>query len=189
MTYQKILERLVTFAPPILAAHTKDVRHCIGATVAVVDVFTWFDIEAEPLSVRVLVANDQYCRDRQRGVSSVSSIARGGHVCDTGGDGIAGTVVGNAWHGHLVAWLPAHGDIIDLTLGAFSRPAKDIRLPAVGVFPFQPPGGDYTINRVHLEYIAQPEVVSWRLSPDYHDETRRAIIREPLLRAIRKGRC
>jgi len=189
MKVSKVIDRLVAFAPPVLAAATRMPEHCVLATMTACDVLAAFDIPAEPCSVRVTIANRRYIEGLTRGLAPASIVATGGHLIDTGADGqTLVTDRGRMWHGHLVAWLPGPRLIVDLVVGAWTRPAKAIRFPAAHALAFTPPaqeyprGGPGTVIRYE---VVRPDPGGWR---DAHDATtdRRDLVR-PIVQAIRRG--
>lgn len=186
MTATKVLERLMLYAPPILAATTRTRARCIAATALGCDVLHAFDIQAEPYPVIVSLANAAYVAAEKRGADPVTAIARGGHLMIVGDEGREP----NAWPGHLVIRLPQWRALIDLDFQQFGRPKQNIHVDAAEVLPwpagttsrrFRGPDGAELV-------ITASEDDRWQRSPDWCDEARRAPMVAALCRAIRKNR-
>lgn len=198
MTPTKIVNRLVDFGPSVIGPHTKRPDHCVLATAVGVDVLQTFGIDARPLCVRISLVNkillDYVAVHGRIGDADVPVLlANGGHMLDTGGpeDAHTGTVNDRGWFGHLIVWVPHvnGGGVVDLSLGAFNRPAKDIIVPPSGSFQFRPPGCSYTLPcGAELRYEMRPDDVSWMTAKDWaHPSRREPIVRE-LVAVIRRGR-
>ena len=185
MTQSKVLDRLVRYAPPILARAAAARHRCILATAVGLDVLAVFDVPAAPLAVLVDLVNQRYLDARAAGFSAASAIATGGHVITTAPPEYT-DVPGNAWAGHLV--ICTHGGLIDLDLQQFRRPAFGLELPAAAQFAwrdglrareFEVPGG-----RLRYEVVDDR---SYEQSKDWYLPHRRAPIVGDVCRAIRKG--
>lgn len=201
MTTAKIITRMVDFGPTVLKNYTKTPNHCIAATAVGVSVLVDLGVEAYGLSVRMALANKVWSDDNKRRegqpmteADAVRLQMAGGWVLDTNPSGSDDDVVDpEQWPGHVVIYLPHHGDggFIDLNFGQFNRPAKNIRVPAAASFHF-PTGGRWRYELpggCQMVVEARTHDTTWQDCPDWQ---RRATkwkdaIRD-LTRAVRKGR-
>jgi hypothetical protein len=184
MTSSKVLERLIEFAPPILAAHTGVRARCIAATAVGCDVLRAFDIPAEPYPVVIELANAAFIAAAKRGADQVTAVARGGHIL------VMGEPSPGGWPGHLVIHVRAYGVLVDLDFQQFRRAEQQINADAAEVFPW--PSG--TTTRVFTNADGARLVIeatddhTYERSPDWTALNRRRPMVAALIRAIRKGR-
>ncbi len=185
VTETKAIDRLMAFAPAIIAAGTRVPNRCIAATAVGCGVLEAFDIEARPFPVLVEIANRAFIEARARGADDVTAIARGGHILV-----INREPVPNGWCGHLMIHLPAHALLMDLDFQQFRREAQQIAAAPAELFPW--PAGTtartYT-NRDGARIVIQAtDDRTFEASPDWRDLNRRRPMVGELVRAIRKNR-
>jgi len=187
MKPRKVLARLATFAPPIIAADPAVTQHarCVLACAVGGDVLSAFAIPWVALPVHVALANAAYVAALGRGAEPAVAVARGGHYMTTR-DAPTGP---QEWGGHLVLWMPTLRLIADLDLRQFARPAKGIRPQAAEIFPWAPgaralectlPGG------VYLRYDCTDDR-RFEAAPDWCRRERRAPLVAAVCRAVRAG--
>jgi hypothetical protein len=188
MTPRKILGRLCSFAPPIIAADPAVQQHarCVLACAIGGDVLSAFDIPWVPLPVHATLANAAYIAALARGAEPAVAVARGGHYMTTR-DAPAGP---REWAGHLVLWVPSLHVIADLDLRQFERPARGIRPPRpADVFPWRPEarGLEYTLPGGEVLRYDCTEDRRFEASPDWCRRERRAPLVAAVCRAVRAG--
>ena len=196
MTAGKAIDRLVVFAPAIIAANAKPGGRCVLATAIGIDVLERFDVAAVPVSVRLRLANGAYLAHAERGMSAVGNVANGGHLIDTGSDAdpLTGTTTSDrGWHGHLVMALPGVS-LIDLDLQQLHRPQYGIVLPLAARFEWlglrvdRAAGREFPINGNRIRYDVRPNDQSWADAKDWIGVSRRRHIVDAIERCIRKGK-
>jgi hypothetical protein len=185
VTDSKVLNRLMDFAPRIIAAYSSAPTRCIGATAVGCEVLQHFGIVAAPFPVLVEVVNAAWVAAQRRGADPVTAIARGGHVLLINPDpGAAG------WSGHLMIHVPSQHTLIDLDFQQFGRPHERIDAAPAEVFAW--PSGtttrtfqDATGARITIQATTDDTYTRAR---DWYDVDRRAPMRAAIIRAITKNR-
>lgn len=186
MTESKVIERLMAFAPAMIAASTREPRRCIAATAIGCAVLEAFDVKARPFPVLIEIANRAFVEAKARGADEVTAVARGGHVMV-----ISREPVPNGWCGHLMIHLPAHALLMDLDFQQFRRQEQEIAAAPAELFPW--PIG--TTSRVYTNpdgarlAIQATADRTWQASPDWTKADRRESTVRELVRAIRKNRA
>jgi hypothetical protein len=180
-----LLTRLVKIAPPLINTIASG-PHCILATSVGQMVLDQIGIAADPYPVEVAVCNRawmQWGRDGYHGGQEEQE-RRGAYILTNTPNwkGASFQTVKSAkpWDGHLVLRVSdgPHRWLVDLDLGSFNRPNRDIELPGGLVAPLTPDGivqGTFTHGRIETSVQYGPLVAPYR--DDYlkaKDWTRRA---------------
>jgi hypothetical protein len=185
MTETKVIERLIKFGPPILAAGTRVPARCIAATALGCAVLRAFDIQAEPYPVVIEIVNRAFVQAHARGADDVTAVARGGHVLTISREPVPG-----GWCGHLMIHLPTRAVLIDLDFQQFRRLEQDIAAAPAEVFPWPAGTSSRAYTNAHGARLAIEATAdrTFERSPDWYDANRRRPLAEMLTRAIRKNR-
>jgi hypothetical protein len=196
----KILQRLIIDGRQHLNAVVREPA-CILCTAIGCDVLKTFGIDARPLSVQVDVVNQAWLTwtDDGRPGGPTGGLARGAWAITCGGEDTDPTHFsptllpvepGKAWDGHLV--IQVEEGIIDLDLLAFSRPTKNLVLPAAALFAFDAAAGQgqaFQIDGHLIRYQPKPADRSWEATRDWRSITKRQATVDRIVRLIRKGRA
>lgn len=192
MTETKILKRLAAFGPPIIDRGSKPTGgHCVLATRVGIMALRHFGIQAQPLPVRLVIHNAVVVAllERVREPSAddwAAAKAAGGWTVDVGHP----EAPGDGWTGHLVVHVPTHQLLMDLDLGQYARPTKQIKVCSGQVFSWPhgteirewplPGGGILAIKEepFNQTYLTARD---WNV---YDDDP----LVQDVVRAMRKGR-
>jgi hypothetical protein len=169
----RAVNRLLRCAPPLLAQLPLPPHDCILATRVAIDVLARFGIEAQPRSVLCAVANEAYAQWRYRVIS-----ARAARLPEAPPPPAAWCVwaglpdyapPAGQWPGHLIAFLPGEGDLVDLDFRAFARPDKALDVPpsVVAHWPAEDAAITYTARDLrgrpfYVRYERQDANVGYR---------------------------
>lgn len=165
MTKSKILKRLAEFAPPIIAETTKPGPHCVLSSAVGQMVLHRLGLECEPYVAEVGICNKAWIEWAKFDFAGgkEAQLERGAYLI-TNRPNFTGETLPSlnpptsaAWDGHLA--LRSGEWLIDLDLGAFTRPTKNIWLPPSMVAPLNAEGG------VEGEYHADQHVAHVRYAP------------------------
>ena len=187
MTDTKILNRMIDFAPSIIARYGKARARCIVSTAIGCDVLDHFGITADPFPVLVQIVNSAFVAAQRRGADPVTAIARGGHILTIDPDRHTDP---DGWPGHLMIHVPRCQVLIDLDFQQFDRPRQSIHADAAEVLPwptgttsrtFQDPSGAQLLIEATTDF-------TFVRSGDWHDRSKRAAIVAEVIRAITKNR-
>jgi hypothetical protein len=185
VTPDKVINRLMEFAPSLIGDKVRVHARCILATKIGIDVLAAFDIKADPCPVRIVMANRRYVRALEDGASPVTAIATGGHLMVTSDH----PNTAQAWSGHLMIHVPAKQVLLDLDFRQFSRPAHGINLPETALFEW--PTGTVTRecrnNQVQLA-ITRTEDDDFRTGADWQGQPQTTAIVRAVIRSIKANR-
>jgi len=138
-------------------------HRCILATRIAIDVLGRFGIEAQPRSVLAAVANGAYAVWRARVLAARA--ARQPEApppasawCIWAGLPDAAPPAGQ-WPGHLIAFLPARAQVIDLDFHAFARPDKALAVPPAVVADW--PAEDAAVTYAARDRLGRPFYVRY----------------------------
>ena len=188
MTRSKVIDRLVTFGPPVIARWARTRARCILATAIGLDVLAAFEIAAEPWPVALTLANGIYLARIAAGEHPAMAVTRGGHVMQTADQEEYDRRLGQ-WSGHLVIHVPAAEALIDLDLQQLARPERGIVLPAAVVLAW--PAGtrrrEYALPGGGQLAVLATGDRTFTGGRDWTDAAKRAPLVEQVVRAIRAG--
>jgi hypothetical protein len=139
-----LLDRLVHIAPPVIDRIAKpEIPHCVLSSAIGYDVLARLGIAAEPFPVELTIHNEAWA-------AWVADGAPGGHeeqmrrgaylltnMPNWRGKSFTRVKLDKPWDGHLVLRVP-DGDaawLVDLNIGAFTRPLRSVYLPDAMVAP------------------------------------------------------
>jgi len=183
MTVSKVLERLLAFAPPLIAASVRVPARCVFATAVGIDVLRRFGIDAHPQAVILRIASARYVAAVQRGATPVVAVARGGHLMEIAP---SDRVREGHWGGHLVIALP-HA-LLDLDHQQFSRPTVGLQLPPATLIPWPPDARAQVFQyNGHALRIALTEDETFRQAPDWIRVAARQPVVDRVVHAVRRG--
>jgi len=204
MTPSKIVARLLRHQPALFARLPFTPARCILSTRVAIDVLAAFAIPAEPWSVICTAATPAFLTYQE----TIAALDAGAPPPPPPPDAWAVTagnidrdaelvdVASRGWKGHLVAYVPHSGDLLDLDLQAFARPARGLLVPPVLRVRWPGDARDAAVEgrdetgRVHsvIAYRRDEENQAFRIARDWRsdDPRTRAIVRG-LIRAIRTG--
>jgi len=137
MRPHRAIQRLIACGPPLLEKLPLPPHRCIVATRVAIDVLARFGIEAQPRSVLCAVANAAYATWRARILAArqasaprrwLEPKAPAAALCVWAGLPDYAPPAGQ-WPGHLIAFLPAEAQVIDLDFRAFARPDRGLAVP------------------------------------------------------------
>lgn len=178
MGRNELIDRYAAIAHPWLMRYMEPKRHCIAATWVTIAVMKKLNISAEPLAVKLRAINAKLMDAMQRTEHEVVDwqveMERGAWEVQIGYNSPEEmAALPNLWNGHLVAYVPSRGVLIDASLSQVSRPEKELRLVDVGIFAvgkrmpgpgdaysFVGPGGEV------LQYIGIDDEL-WRKQRDW----------------------
>lgn len=188
MTPGKVIERLVLFAPPVIAAYATERSRCVMATAIGVDVLHAFGIDAEPYPVRVEVRNGAFVAAQRRGADVVTAIARGGHLLLT--DDRPTDPDSRYWAGHLMIHVPAQAALLDLDFQQFGRPQHGIAACDAELFawPTGTTAREFAGPNGARLTIEATDDRGFEVGGDWADRSRRVLLVDAVTRAIRKNR-
>ena len=167
-----VLERLVKIAPPLIDSISQG-PHCVMATSVGQMVLERLGIAALPYPVEVAICNRAWMQWKADGHQGgiVEQERRGAYILTNTPNwkGASFQTVKSAkpWDGHLVLRVP-DGDrawLVDLDLGSFNRPNRDISLPGGLVAPLAANGtvyGTFTHGAVETTVEYGPLVAPYR---------------------------
>jgi hypothetical protein len=188
MTKSKILKRLAKFAPPIINETCKPGPHCILSSAVGQMVLERLGVLCVPYSAEIFMCNKAWIEwskfDFEGGKEA--QLERGAYMISnrphfTGEQAPSlNPVTGPAWDGHLA--LRSGEWLIDLDLGNFSRPTKNIWLPPSFVAPLDENNtieGEYHVDQ-HMVFVRYAPMVApfaddyvnskdWTLRDRYED--------------------
>jgi hypothetical protein len=199
VTRTKILKRLATYVPIVLSGTTKPGPHCVLSSAIGQMVLARFGIQADPFVAEVMICNEawvHWAEDDFVGGRDAQE-ARGAYmITNRPGPDVSlpslNPVTGPAWDGHLA--LRVDDRLVDLDLGNFARPTKNIYLPPAFVAPFRADNqvigechmhGHVTV--VHYKPLVAPYADDYLTSKDWTMRDRYAEEVSVLATAIRKG--
>ena len=179
MRSARAITRLVACGPPLLADLPLPPHRCIMATRVAIDVLARFGIEAQPRSVLCAVANAAYASWRSRvlairAAAQASAPANGAHRwpeppppasawCVWAGLPDYAPPAGQ-WPGHLIAFVPASAQLIDLDFRAFARPDKALAVPPAVTAHW--PAEDAAVTYGALDRFGRPFYVRYERQDD-----------------------
>lgn len=175
----QILDLYAVRAHPWLMRYMAPKRHCVAATWVTVAVLKRFNIAAEPVPMKLRALNaklvDAIARHERGEEVDWEAESRDGAWEVQIGYNTPDQLVGipDAWNGHLVAYVPSRGVLIDASLSQVSRPHKEMVLPEIAIFAVgrkaPMPGDAYTFEGpggVVLYYEAIDDM-DWRVMRDW----------------------
>lgn len=179
MTPQRAITRLLAYAPPLFASLPLPPHNCIMATRVTIDVLGRFGIEAQPRSVLAAVANGAYACWRSRvlaarAVRHPEERPPASAWCIWAGLPDAAPPAGH-WPGHLIAFLPALSQLIDLDFHAFARPDKALAVPPAIVADW--PAEDAAVTYAARDRLGRPYYVRYERQDDNRGYTTAALWR------------
>ncbi len=196
MTPSKVVRRLVSYAPAVIAQWSKpDYPRCILATRIGCDVLRAFALEAAPLPVVVDVANARFFEWAAQGGTREQFLERGCWLITNEPkdhfDELPPQVPRPArgTNQHVVLHVPRLGVIVDLDLRQMQRPQKGIVPPDAIMLPWDGVETGQAFGWGGVRYRPWPtEVASdWQDAGDWQKGPH-AGVTEALVRAVRKGR-
>lgn len=137
---KEIVALLVEHAPPLIDAYfhprSRFPSLCVFSTRVGIDTLAYFGVAAKPVAVEASAFNREMkaLLERPEPPTKEEALASGGWLVqiDTEPGGKGG------YPGHLVIGIEDDDTLIDLDLGQFARPAKNIVVPRAGVFTMTP---------------------------------------------------
>lgn len=164
----KIITVICEEAPEIIE-QDYDIKkgHCIAATAIGLEVFEHFKIDVRPLAIQVVAGNKEFEEWYGQGCPPMTvPVAVASKVRYVQID--VNEKRSGAYPGHLIINLIREGQIVDLSLGQFDHPEKDIKLPKVGLFPIG--AAFWTGASGHFSHDGGLIIIRWlRDAPDWRD--------------------
>lgn len=168
MTKSKILKRLAEFGPPIINETCKPGPHCILSSAVGQMALERLGVRSEPYAAEVLICNKAWVEwsKFEFAGGKEAQLERGAYMISNRPNFTGETLpslnptTGPAWDGHLA--LRSGEWLIDLDLGNFSRPTKNIWLPPSMVAPLSADNtveGEYHIDQ-HQVYVRYSPLVA-----------------------------
>ncbi|RPJ69041.1 MAG: hypothetical protein EHM24_19700 [Acidobacteria bacterium] len=202
MTPQKVIRRLVHWAPSCFASMGLVRERCVLTTRVGLDVLARFDIAAEARSVVAAVSNRAYeefrCFQATHPEASAVSAPPGAWAVIAGLQPEPGAAPRpKHWWGHLVVYVPGRELMLDLDFQQFGRDRLGMPVPPALLMPWgqgRPTAGwqlALAADRskvLFVHYERQDENQAYVAAPDW--DSGRPHIRaavDALVRAIRKG--
>lgn len=200
MTKSKILKRLAEFGPPLIAKTTKPGPYCVLSCAVGQLALAKFGLVAEPYVAEVTICNAAWVawtkEDRAGGMDA--ALERGAYLMSNRPNFTGGTLpsmippTSAAWDGHLA--LRCGRFLIDLALGAFTRPTKNIWLPPSFVAPIGEDGSvegefhvDHHVTLVRYVPLVAPYADDYLTSKDWTLRDRYEDRVAALVKKIREG--
>ena len=197
---KSILDRLVRVVPKALEQITKPGPHCVLSTSVGQTVLERLGIPSEPYPVEIKICNQawmEWAEDNYAG-GREAQLRRGAYLlCNSPnwqGASFKSVIVDKPWDGHLVLKVP-DGDrvwLVDLDIGAFSRPAQNVRLPSAMLAVLPSDGqlaGTFTkgLTQTHVVYapLVAPYRDDYQTSRDWVERDRFAEVIEKIVRAVK----
>jgi hypothetical protein len=183
-----ILRALTQVAPPVIRAHSTGGPCCILATRVGQQALAVFGIAATPFPVVLSICNDAWIRWGEDGYpgGTAEQLRRGAHLITNTPDWHGQSMPSQnparsrPWDGHLV--LRVDTMLIDLDLGAMSRPQNRIVLPATIIAPLtddERVSASYgnATQAAHLLYypLRTPDAYDYALAGDWTADVRGAV--------------
>lgn len=189
MTALALFDALAPVLPVAVEAQLGRRDACIFATRVALEVAVFFGVDARPLPVQVLLANEAFSKHLDEGDQDVRKWADidGSHSVGIGFGYLPGQVPFNSWNGHLI--LAADGVFGDFSIQQAERPEKGIVTGPAVVGPL-PDRLNWTLvgpNGTSLHY-RRIEDRDYRHSPDWRLAHRRRRICALLIRALQEVR-
>lgn len=194
MNRQQVIEELIDRVPPALAIGAD--TNCIFATRVGKEVAAYFGVALKPLPLRTEAWNREaleWLLEHNVNLSAVTP-AQTEAFTDSGAWVVATDTESEAEHrypGHLALYDPEGGGVLDLSLGQFARPAKNIVLPSAAyLMGFDPAEvNTYTFGEAMLVCHPLPRPrMDFRTAPDWKGGRGLGnAIAGALIRAIRDG--
>lgn len=203
MNREKLLEAIVEIAPGMIGNrwdHT--VGACIASTATGLLVCKHFAIEAEPVSVELLIGNAKFAKRLDEGwpkfASEEEALASGCQYLLIDSDN-----KGPGFSGHLVIALRSSNDLLDLSMAQFKRPHKQIIPPDGGCFRvtkdfwggglecrYTLPGGETVLLKLQLNPPDWPKSPDWQRTHDQREVAKKIIKKvERLMKEATNGQA
>jgi hypothetical protein len=181
-----VVEALVEKAPALLDTLYSPDR-CIAATRHGIEALAYFGIDAKPLKVMLVTGNEAWADWMNAGMPGGTMPEE---AWSLGVD--LDSVRPKGYAGHLVAWLPREQMLVDLSLGQFARPDRDMPLPKAAAFDvpedFFTHGAAWSVtddvSGKHVVLVYDPRTEKdWLHAPDWQ---RKPPLAGTLIRSIRE---
>ena len=137
---EKVIQALLETARPHLREEFERAS-CIASTRIGIDVLEYFGIKAEPVSLFLIILNDEAMKmltEEEKTMQDVKEATEKRGLGEPGGPwtmGIGADVEnGDGWAGHLMIGLPEDQVLLDLSIDQASRPHKNLVLEQPAAF-------------------------------------------------------
>lgn len=133
-----ILGGLLKYVREPMLASGFGLDSCIASTRIALDILEHFGVEAEPMPLAIFLLNEEAIQIVESGgtLEDIKEQTLKYDISHVGGPwsiglGAAGDKRANRWAGHLVAALPQHKMLVDLSADQVARPQKDMPLEPI----------------------------------------------------------